>query len=167
MISGALERGARISRDGLYRYSLTRRWGPRPDTVVWIMLNPSTADAQEDDPTIRRCMKFTQRLGYEAMIVENLFAYRATDPDKLVEIGGGYTAIGPENASQVAQSCVAGKILIAAWGTLHKKLRQGARTVIVPLREKGLKFSCLGKTRDGSPRHPLYVKGDAPLVAWP
>ena len=74
-------RGAIISRDELYRYALTRRWRPNGETIVWIMLNPSTADGNQDDNTIRRVTRFSQDWGYQALQVLNLFAYRATDHD--------------------------------------------------------------------------------------
>lgn len=161
-----LQRDARLSEDRRYRYTLTRRWGLGDSGVCWIMLNPSVADAEVDDPTIRRCMVFTQRLGYDALVVVNLFAYRATDPRKLVEIGAE-TAVGPENREWIRTACRQAKCIIVAWGALREPLKSASRIMAQSIREDGYALKCLGKTKDGQPRHPLYLKADAPLIDWP
>lgn len=152
--------GARISACGQYRYTLTRYWADGP-MACWIMLNPSTADANLDDPTIRRCIGFSKREGCGSLVVVNLFALRSTDPTALKSHP---FPMGPEwrehfdNALEHTDGLV-----IAAWGAQPGTEVQTV-TVRGILREAGREAFCLGKTKDGSPRHPLYVKGDAPLV---
>lgn len=158
-----MEREAEISECGRYRYTLLRRWGDKPKSVTWIMLNPSTADSEIDDPTIRRCMKFTERLGHTSMVVVNLFALRATDPRKLLV---AEDPCGPGNGEWVRKTCQQGQITVAAWGSVKKQIRPIADKVVKVVREGGFKLMCLGTTKDGSPRHPLYVRGDAPLIEW-
>lgn len=142
-----------------YRYTLERHWGDA-SPAVFVMLNPSTADAFADDPTIRRCTSFAKREGCGGLIVVNLFALRATDPKQL------YThpdPVGPLNDGIVYEARLQGSPVIAAWG-VHGALN-GRAEVVVGL----LEFSdlmCLGTTKDGRPRHPLYVPGDAPLTVW-
>jgi hypothetical protein len=159
-------RNATLSPCRKYRYLLTRAWGENGRIVTWIMLNPSTADADVDDPTIRRCMGFTQRLGADALVVVNLFGYRATDPGELVEVGGD-DAVGPDNGGNVRAACNMGETIIAAWGALKNPLRGAAGEIVALIRKGGYALKCLGKTKDGSPRHPLYVRADAPLMDWP
>jgi hypothetical protein len=130
------------------------------------MLNPSTADAEVDDPTIRRCMVFTQRIGADAMVVVNLFAYRATDPSELAELDGA-EAMGPDNGGHVRAACNQGEQIIAAWGALKEPLRSTTRVISETLRLDGYALKCFGKTKDGSPRHPLYLRADALLIDWP
>ena len=156
-----LTRGdALISDCGLYRYKLTREWGVGP-TCVFIMLNPSTADASEDDPTIRRCIGFARREGCGGLRVENLFAFRATDPD--IMFRHAHTAVGAtDQFIREAAKAVDGPV-IAAWGADKRAQARGAR-VLKMLREIGVYAVCLGMTKSGAPRHPLYVKGDAPLL---
>ena len=159
-----MERAARISECGKYRYTLLRRWGNRPKGVTWVMLNPSTADDTEDDNTIRKCMEFTKRWGYDAMLVVNLFALRATDPRKLE---GQKEPWGPENAGWVAQSCRQADMVVAGWGSVKPKMRTAAEITIGLIREAGFYFKCLGANQDGSPKHPLYLKYDTRLMLWP
>jgi len=158
-------RNATLSPCQNYRYLLTRAWGENGRVITWIMLNPSTADAEIDDPTIRRCMAFTDRLGAHAMVVVNLFGYRAADPKKLLDLGLDELE-GADNRDTIQAACGMGETIIAAWGALHKSLRGRAESVSNMLREKW-SLKCLGKTLDGWPRHPLYLRADAPLMDWP
>jgi len=158
-----MERTASLSEDKLYRYELTRRWGECSDYVAWVMLNPSTADALEDDPTIRRCLKFTERLGYGKLVVVNLFAFRATDPKKLLD---AEDPIGPQNAVFLRDALLKGSLKIAAWGSVPNKLREAIAPVIAVMKASGYDLKCLGTTKDGSPRHPLYLRSDAELRPW-
>lgn len=107
-------RGALISDDGVYRYRLHRTWDSAKPTVAFLMLNPSTADATEDDPTIRRCIGFAKEWGYGTLIVGNLFALRSTDPERLTEHP---EPVGPENDAHLMSICGAADQTIAAWGT--------------------------------------------------
>lgn len=148
---------AAISPCGQYRHWLRRRWSAGP-TCGFIMLNPSTADADADDPTIRRCIGFARREGCGGLLVANLFQLRATDPKELARHPD---PVGPNSDHHLLD--VAGESdgpLIAAWGA-HQFAADRAAYVSAMF---GIHCVCLGKTRDGHPRHPLYVKGDAPLI---
>lgn len=147
-----------LSKCGLYRYRLTRRWADGP-TMCFIMLNPSTADAQADDPTIRRCIGFAKRENCGALMVANLFALRSTDPENLICADD---PVGPDNDHFIQNLVerIDGPI-VAAWGS-HAMTHYRASDVIDIC---GSRLKCLGKTKHGSPRHPLYVKGDAALIS--
>ena len=147
-----MERDAVIDEAGVYRYSLSRRWSDG-DVVTWIMLNPSTADANTDDPTIRRCIGFSKSWGYGALRVVNLYAYRATKPDALKAVAD---PIGPEHAIHFAGALHASALVVAAWGACkHAKIDHVKNILTNTL------VHCLGITANGSPKHPLYVKGSA------
>jgi len=150
---------ATLSADRAYRYLLTRRWDDGP-AMTWIMLNPSTADASEDDPTIRRCVGFARREGCGAIQVVNLFALRAADPRELL---ASPDPVGPGNDGFLLARPLAACI-VAAWGT-HGSLR--GRSAEVRAMLVGVRLLCLGVTSIGEPRHPLYVRADAPLVPFP
>lgn len=153
---------AQISSCGLYRYFLLRRWAMHGKTCAFVMLNPSTADARQDDPTIRRCIRFAQREGCSAMLVVNLFGFRATDPRELRNAADPH---GPENVEwvrhAVAQARATGAPVIAAWGA-NPMVGNASPHVFSALGDA----MCLGMTKAGSPRHPLYVRGDQPLEPW-
>lgn len=158
-------RNATLSPCLKYRYLLTRAWGENGRVITWIMLNPSTADAEVDDPTIRRCMGFSDRLGAHAMAVVNVFGYRATDPEKLLNLLPDERE-GPDNRDSILGACTMGETIIAAWGAPKTSLRGPLGSVTTMILEK-YKLKCLGKTLDGWPRHPLYLRADAPLIDWP
>lgn len=149
-----------ISACGQYRYRLGRRWGPGP-IIGFVMLNPSTANEWEDDPTIGRCTGFGKREGCGGLEVANAFAYRATDPKALADV---LFPMGPEwrEHFDVFLNAVDGP-LIAGWGA-HKGIDAQVATVRQIVREAGRVLFRLAVNKDGSPRHPLYVKGDAPLM---
>jgi hypothetical protein len=159
---------ANISPCGTYRYTLHRRI---PSVLRWVkpclfvMLNPSTADATKDDPTIRRCIGFAKREGCTGITVVNLFALRATHP---VELDKHVDPFGPDNAKHLSEQISAHfqiGIIVAAWGASPMTLGWEPIDVLkMALRNAGA--LCLGMTKDGHPRHPLYVKGDHPLVPW-
>jgi hypothetical protein len=154
-----VEKSADISEDGLYRYSLTRLWGdwdgPR---LCWVMLNPSTADHEVDDPTIRRCTAFSQAWGYHSLTVVNLFALRATDPKVLLV--PPCNPVGPANDTAIELAVLQSTDVIAAWGTKGTiRERDYAVTRLITHKAR-MPLSCLALTKDGHPKHPLYVKGD-------
>lgn len=112
-------KGAEISKDKKYRYSLTRIWRRAGDKVMFIMLNPSTADNEEDDPTIRRCIRYARDWNYGGLVVCNLFAYRSTDPGILRPMGdkmGHDFIIGPENDKKIMECSIECDKIIYAWG---------------------------------------------------
>lgn len=150
-----------ISADGLYRYSLTRKLNKLSGTgrCVFIMLNPSTADAELDDPTIRRCKIFTASWGYDELVVVNLFAFRATNPQDLFDSSeAGINVVGPENDKHIMDACNEASAIIAAWG-IHGGYMNRDKEVR-KLLSYGAQIKHLGLTKAGFPRHPLYVKGD-------
>lgn len=162
--AGGVLAGATISTCGVYRYTLDRIWSASLPTALFIMLNPSTADASEDDPTIRRCISFAKRMDCGGLTVVNLFALRSTDPDALTSHPD---PVGPDNDTHTALAL--GKRLgcvIAAWGA-HPFARTRAEAVTGLLAAHGWQLNCLGTTKAGDPRHPLYVRGDQPLQPWP
>ena len=150
--------GAVISACGRYRYRLWRRWSDGP-TCVFIMLNPSTADAESDDPTIRRCIGFAKREGCGGLVVANLFAFRATSPRDMMAADD---PVGPENDNHLRWCAdLATGPVIAGWGA-HGSFRGRDAAVRRMLDGKAMH---LGLTAAGQPRHPLYLKGDAILRA--
>lgn len=159
-----IARGARISKCGLYRYVLGRRWSPHGEPATFVMLNPSTADASLDDPTIRRCIGFAKSWGAGGLHVLNLYALRATDPRELARADD---PVGPDCDEYLYRhlraAVMAGRPVVAAWGA-HPFARQRARDVHGMLH--AVDWRCLGTTADGSPRHPLYLRRDAELAPW-
>ena len=150
-----------ISPCGMYRYTLHRRvectlrW-VKP--VLFVMLNPSTADATKDDPTIRRCISFTKALGGTSLTVVNLFAFRSSSPEALKLAPD---PVGPDNDNHIREQIERHSlgIIIAAWGA-HKFTLSREFQVY---NYGHPKWSCLGKTKGGSPRHPLYVRSNTEL----
>ena len=155
-----MKRSARISECGLYRYSLTRAWGMDGEALAFVMLNPSTADADLDDPTIRRCMSFARREGYARLMVLNLYAFQATNPKALLACEDPVGPLNNEYLAMVLSERVRrGLPTVAAWGVNAQLDRVRAVLNLQPDAD----WRCLGTTKAGHPRHPLYVKGDQPL----
>lgn len=135
-----------------YRYSLTREWDSGDGRTVFILLNPSTATAETDDPTIRRCIGFSMnKFRHRSLEVVNIFALRSTDPDALYEHSD---PVGPENDRYILEAARRADIVVAAWG-IHGACRNRDREVLQLLH--GIKLHCFGTTKEGHPRHPLYV----------
>ena len=157
-------REAEISADERYRYLLRREWMPG-DTFGVIMLNPSTADAQRDDPTIRRLIGFAGSNGCGSLLVANLFALRATDPQELLRADD---PVGPGNDQAIIDVLASCKVVIAAWGTFPKHGSLHHRTVAVSLlaTQHDTALYCLGHTAEGYPRHPLYLRSDQELLPY-
>ena len=159
-------RNAVISPCGKYRYLLTRDW-QRPllmssyqCSMLFVMLNPSTADAEVDDPTIRRCMGFARREGCYGIRVVNLFALRATNPAEMSRVED---PVGPLNDSYIEfHAHINESPIVVAWGK-HQGASQRLKALPVL---RGQKLLCLGTNKDGSPKHPLYVPKATALVPW-
>jgi len=155
-------KSAKISGCGGYRYNLVRNFVPYPmEIAVWIMLNPSTADADLDDPTVRRCISFSKENRCDGLTIINLFAGRATRPKNLFEMDD---PVGPENDEEIKKVLAMDnvRLVVAAWGT--KGVRQGRdREVVEKLLIPWGPMTCLGVNRDGSPKHPLYIPSDKEL----
>lgn len=140
---------------GDYRYSLTRVWDASRPTITFVLLNPSTADAVDLDPTLRRCVSFSQREGFGGMRILNLYAYRTPSPAVMLATSD---PVGPENDRVLAE---ASGTVVAGWGTNANPVRVARVLKLLP------PLKALKITKDGHPQHPLYVKSDSPLVDWP
>ena len=168
-----MRRSAEISEDGLYRYRLIRRWDDRRHLLPFVMLNPSIADAEHDDPTIRRCIGFAQRLDFGGIGVWNLYAYRATDPFDLWQAQReGVDIVGPDNDRRLrnilAFCHLQGVDVVAAWGA-NAPAERVAQVLALPYAD--LTLHALGVTKDGAPKHPLArglhrIPDDARPVRW-
>jgi len=156
-------RTAEISDCGRYRYRLTREWESTLPPAVFVMLNPSTADADQDDATIRRCIAYARRWGMGSLVVVNLYAWRETSPDKLP---ADAEAIGPDNDGWLSQAALdaldEGGLLIAAWGN-NASPQRVADVRSLPGMER---LKCLTITSKGQPGHPLRLPNDQPLMDW-
>lgn len=161
---GATAKGAVMSEDKLYRYSLFRAWGPGR-RILFVMLNPSTADHETDDPTIRRLMGFARGWGYDGVNVVNLYAFRTKDP-KLLWYADD--PVGPANdyliEDAAAKAATDDVPVVLAWG--GNALEERAEEVIDIINETGARMFCLSKTKGGHPGHPLYIKADQELIPW-
>lgn len=153
-----VEKQAKISADGKYRYCLSRRWG-HGNTVTFMMLNPSTADAEIDDPTIKKCMKYAQTWGFDGIDVINVYAYRATEPDELWQVND---PVGPENNQYIAFYAQKNAPIIAAWGANARPERVREIIKMIPAD----RLFALKINKDGSPAHPLYQKDNARPIAF-
>lgn len=166
------DRGAVLSDCGRYRFRLWRRWGPGP-RVVWIMLNPSTADAKIDDPTIRRCMGFARDWGMGGIDVVNLYPWRAADPKDLVRAAERFDVLCPLDRNHHLRAAIieANTAPVAAWGAhpLAARAVPGLLELFASRDVGGTlapRLVCLGTTKGGAPRHPLYVPATAQLRTW-
>ena len=160
-----------------YRYLLTRDFRTLENdparTALFIMLNPSTADEFDDDPTIRRCVSFAKREGCSRLEVVNLYAMRATKPERLLTVSAR-AALGPKNKRTILNALDRGPaVAIAAWGawwdTQSKRVTGPgfARLAVESFaREREITLHCFGTTKSGAPRHPLYVRADQPLIPF-
>jgi hypothetical protein len=157
-----VKRIATISKCGKYRYWLERQWSEHGDFLNWIMLNPSTADANCDDPTVRKCCSFAKRWGYSGIHITNLFAYRVTDPRLLLQLfRSGTDIIGPENGMFVEAGVYSAPRTVIAWGATDFANQLGFQVL---QKFDPANFCALGFNQNGSPKHPLYVPLAAPLV---
>lgn len=156
------EQGAIFDQTRVYRYALWREWNPLfisgdfPQYVLFICLNPSTADEAKNDPTIRRCIAYARQWGYSALVMANLFAHRATVPQTLLCVSD---PIGPENDAHLKTLAERAELTVAAWGG-HCSTPARAQKVQPLLSGRTV---CLGLTKSGAPLHPLYVKKEAVL----
>lgn len=147
---------AKISPDGKYRYSLVREWDKERPKVLFIGLNPSTADEKLDDPTIRRCINFAKRWGYGGILVGNLFAIRSTEPGLIRK---DPDPVGPKNDASLLEMVKDAKLVVGAWGNHGAYLDRSAyvRRLIPDMK-------CLARNKTGEPTHPLYIPDDQELI---
>jgi hypothetical protein len=161
-----IKRSAIISDDGLYRYELRRVWDISARPLVLGALNPSKANAEIDDPTAVRVMSRARRLGCGSIIMWNLGAGRATDPVDWLKMAD---PIGPENDNHIRRTLIECRerdgIAIVGWGALGD-VRGRDRAVMRIAADIGVTFKCLGRTKFGQPKHPLYIANAEPLIDW-
>jgi hypothetical protein len=145
--------GATLSRDMAYRYRLWRRWDDDGETMMFLMLNPSTATAFTSDPTITRCINRAKRDGFGAVEVCNLYAYRSTDPEALYNLDN---PIGDDNLGEIISAANMSAVVILGWGEHGDKVQPGwPRTVLRGIKHRPL--LTLEITASGQPKHPLYI----------
>lgn len=152
-----------ISVCGQYRYKLTRPAAdmhPTAGPALFIMLNPSTADAALDDPTIRRCMGFAKTWDCAGLVVANLYALRATNPADLWKHAD---PVGEDNDAMLAALIREHETIVCAWGANARPERVA---VVRKMFHRLSRPMCLGITKHGAPRHPLYIRADQPLTDW-
>lgn len=147
-----MHRSAELSSCGTYRYALRRAWDTARPPVLFVMLNPSTADAWVDDRTVGRCVGFARDWGHGGLVVANLFALRSTDPRAL---RSAPDPVGPENDQWLAALAREAGLVVAAWGNDGRY--RGRDAEVLPLLGP---VHCLGVTGRGAPRHPLYVRAE-------
>lgn len=160
-----------LSPDHQYRYVLTRTWDPAQPTALWVMLNPSTADADRDDRTLRKIQQFTRTWGLGGLVVVNLFAYRSPDP---ISLYGHPDPVGPDNDHHIRKLLEARvaranppPLAVAGWGTHGIHLGRDL-TVARYFTEAGHPLHALHRTRSGAPGHPLYLPAVVtPKPWWP
>jgi hypothetical protein len=149
----ALERTAIFDQTGQYRYQLTRRWQNHGPNVAFVMLNPSRANAQQDDPTLRACIQFAQRWEYASLAVVNLFGYCTAQPAVLKTVAD---PVGPDNDDYLLSIVREADRVVLAWGNGGSWVGRD-RTILTLLRPYQAKLSYLQINRSGQPRHPLYI----------
>ena len=152
--------GANFSRCLRYRYSLWRTWDPLGSKVMMIGLNPSTADARKDDPTIRRCIGFARSWGHGGLIMTNLFAFRATYPSELKQAPD---PVGARNDEWIRRLARRADRMVAVWGNDGAWLDRAERIQ----RRFGPRLQIIRLNQSGSPAHPLYLPARLAPKAWP
>jgi hypothetical protein len=158
-----LENDAVISDCGKYRYLLRRTWDHKKPRALLVMLNPSTADARQDDATIRSCVRLLTGLGYGSMEVVNLMAYRATNPKDLPTKPSD--ALGANNPNVIGAAAFRCDIVICAWGA-HPYADHFARGCLDIVSLNKPTVYCFGRTKHGAPKHPLYIKSGTSLETY-
>lgn len=156
-----MQKGAEFSSCRQYRYVLWRHWDWQGSArqVMFIGLNPSTADETEDDPTIRRCIRFAKDWGYGGLLMMNAYAFRATDP-KVMKAAAD--PLGPGNLEAFGYRRTQVGLIVAAWGAHCSEEHE--RTICQAIAQP---VHCLGRTKAGRPKHPLYLRADTkPELFW-
>ncbi|HEX8200407.1 MAG TPA: DUF1643 domain-containing protein, partial [Isosphaeraceae bacterium] len=138
-------------------------WGAGPAPCDFLLLNPSTADERTDDPTVARCVRRARDWGFDALVVTNLFAFRATDPRAL---SAAEDPVGADNDATILAVARSASLVVCGWG-VHGALRGRAAEVLRLLAEAGIPAFCLGWTLGGAPRHPLYLPYGLPPLPLP
>lgn len=160
---GAVDNECQFSPDRRHRYSLIHRWNPLfgDRLILWIGLNPSTADEAKLDPTLTRIAAFSKRAGFDGFWMANLFALRTPYPEEMMKADD---PVGPENDAWLLRAAERCERIVAAWGVTGT---YQARADAVVRLLAGRELSCLGTTQNGHPRHPLYVPAKQAFEPWP
>lgn len=171
-----MKSGAYISTCKKYRFGLWRIWNRSKPAVMFVMLNPSTADGEVNDPTIRRCMEFAKRWGAGGIYVANLWPIRATDPKimyKWLKDCGSSEEFNSAHATarhyfkEMLPNC---DKVVNAWGNLPKKqsdrVKVSVGNAMAGKTLEGIPIMCLGRTKSGQPKHPLYIPYTQALTPW-
>lgn len=153
-----LSKSADISSDGVYRYALARRLATGDRAVLFVGLNPSTADASLDDPTIRRCVGFAKDWGFDWLLMGNIYAFRSADPKAIYQ---DKDPVGPRNFQTLREMAFHSELVVAAWG--RNKI-VGQAWPIADWVVHHNKVKCLGQNKDRTPKHPLYLAAKTELV---
>jgi hypothetical protein len=155
LFAGLDDKGAELSPCGIYRYTLTREWEDGR-CIAWLMFNPSTADAIENDHTICKCIGFSERWGYGRMVVVNLYAVRSRDPKAVARM---VDPVGPLNNYWIREALGESRELICAWGCAQHMPGIGSRIdeVMGLARDEKVSTMCLGQRKDCHPKHPLML----------
>jgi hypothetical protein len=153
--------GAYISQDGRYRYYLLREWDREKPMLMICMLNPSTADVLTDDPTVRRCMNFARREKFGGIEIVNLFNLRTPNPEIILRHPDPK---GPQYELFLGDELFKSRPVLCAWGSCGFGWR--VDEMVKRMRGAGAELFCLGKNKDGNPKHPLYVPNTQPMVEW-
>lgn len=164
-MNGLLDSGAEFSDDRIYRFRLWRRWSEGPLLMV-VGLNPSTADEAQDDPTVRRCINFAKAWGYAGLMMTNAFAFRAKNPKVMLAAPDLAWSENLAIVDREAERVIHGDgAVLAAWGN-HGSHRIQSRCLRQRLHLCGGGVACLGLTKSGEPRHPLYLAADTNPIPY-
>lgn len=155
--TAAIQSTAHFSDCRKYRYTLKREFRHPEGTINFVMLNPSTATEEFNDPTVARCENMAIRLGYRFMVVTNIFAFRATDPNQMKAMGEH--AVGKENDSAILKTAKEARQVVCAWGN-HGLFLDRGNAVLQMLRQGGIVPYALKLNGNGQPAHPLYLRKD-------
>tara|TARA_B100000686_G_C16802696_1_gene987323 strand:+ start:3537 stop:3995 length:459 start_codon:yes stop_codon:yes gene_type:complete len=150
-----MRKKALLSRDKKYRYSLTRIWDDSQKKILFIMLNPSSADSQNDDPTIRRLISFTKKWGFGGFWVCNLYPYRTSS---IKELYKSLSSMQNKNKIQIKNHILKTNLIVYAWGNTEKEPNWLKKNVKKPF--------CIDKNINGSPKHPLYISSNKKLIYY-
>jgi len=146
-----------------YRYRLSRVWDESRPAVLFVMMNPSTADVLVDDRTVARCRHFAEDWGYGRLLVGNTFAYRCTDQRRLLDVED---PVGPDNDRHLLVMARAAALIVFAYGKPHPSLRDRGRNVTDLFRVRGFALHVLRLSQDGTPVHPLYLPRTLKPTLW-
>ena len=155
--------GATFSQCMQYRYKLWRKFKEGADTVLFIMLNPSTADEMKNDPTVERCERRAKSMKFAEMVVCNIFALRSTSPKALSNID--FSPVGEDNDNAILTEASKAKLVICAWGT-HGKINGRGKYVRSILLSNSVDLHVLATSKSGEPKHPLYLRNDLQPIPW-